>query len=88
MDDMMEWYDGKKKGNYPVPGAFDNDGNLLGLCTFGPLRNRPAYKYSVEHYVYIRSDKRGKGLGTILLKELIKCAEIGDYHVLIGGNDL
>jgi len=87
MDTMRIWYDAKQKGNYPVIGIFDLDDTLLGFTSYGSFRNWPAYKYSVEHSIYIRSDKRGRGLGTILLKEIIKIAEGQDYHVLIGGID-
>ena len=87
LDSMNEWYSVKQKGNYPVIGAFDEDDALLGFATYGSFRARPAYKYTIEHSVYIRKDVRGKGLGTTLLKELIKDAERQDYHVMIGGID-
>jgi len=87
MDNMISWYADKQKGKYPVIGVFDNDRILLGFATYGSFRSRPAYKYTVEHSVYVRSDKRGKGLGTILLKEIIKCAGEQDVHVLVGGID-
>lgn len=57
---------------------------LLGFGTFGMFRVRPAYKYTVEHSVYVRSDKRGLGIGKILLREIIKKAEQQDFHVLVG----
>ena len=87
LDVVQKWYVQKQKGKYPVVGAFGDDGSLLGFATYGPFRDRPAYKYSVEHSVYIRSDVRGRGLGTILLKEIIKIAEEQDYHMMIGGID-
>ncbi len=87
MENMNSWYSAKQQGNYPVIGAFDSDENLLGFTSFGPFRNWPAYKYSVEHSIYVRSDMRGKGLGKLLLKEIIKGAEAQDYHVLVGGID-
>ena len=87
MENMQTWYAAKQQGNYPVIGVFDADDQLLGFTSYGSFRNWPAYKYSVEHSVYIRSDKRGKGLGKFLLREIIKSAEEQDYHVLIGGID-
>ena len=60
---------------------------LLGFATYGQFRLRPAYKYTVEHSVYVRHDKHGHGIGKVLLKEIIKKAEEQDYHVLIGGID-
>ncbi|HEY3390644.1 MAG TPA: GNAT family N-acetyltransferase [Prolixibacteraceae bacterium] len=87
MDNMKTWYMAKQHGNFPVIGLFDIDDTLLGFSSYGSFRNWPAYKYTVEHSIYIRSDRRGQGLGTILLKEIIKSAEEQDYHVLIGGID-
>ena len=87
MDVMNSWYAEKQNGNYPVIGAFDQVGLLLGFASYGSFRSRPAYKYSVEHSVYVRSDQRGRGIGTLLLKEIIKIAEKQDYHILIGGID-
>lgn len=87
MDMIYAWYADKQKGNYPVIGAFDWNDMLLGFATYGQFRVRPAYKYTVEHSVYVRHDKRGHGIGKVLLKEIIKKAEEQDYHVLIGGID-
>jgi len=87
MEVMNKWYAEKQTGKYPVIGAFDQTGLLLGFASYGSFRSRPAYKYTVEHSVYVRSDQRRKGLGTILLKEIIKMAGEQDYHVLIGGID-
>lgn len=84
MDTMYAWFDDKKKGHYPVMGAFDDKGSLLGFSTYGMFRVRPAYKYTVEHSVYVRADKRGQGLGKILLREIIKKAEEQNVHVLVG----
>jgi L-amino acid N-acyltransferase YncA len=84
---MTEWYNSKLKGPYPIIGLFDKHNTLLGFGTYGPFRSRPAYKYSVEHSIYVRHDKRGKGYGKILLQEIINSAMKDNYHVLIGGID-
>ena len=87
MDDMMVWYYAKIKGDYPLIGLFDLHGDLLGFGTYGPFRTRPAYKYSIEHSVYVREDMRGNGFGKVLLNEIINRAIQEDYHVLVGGID-
>ena len=84
METMIAWYDDKLAHNYPVLGAFDEAGILLGFATYGMFRVRPAYKYTVEHSVYVRHDKRGTGIGKILLKEIIKKAEEQNFHVMVG----
>ena len=84
MENMHAWYADKLQHNCPVVGAFDSDGVLLGFATYGMFRVRPAYKYTVEHSVYVRADKRGMGLGKVLLREIIKKAKEQDYHVMVG----
>lgn len=84
LDSMNAWYDDKVKNNYPLIGAYDDNDLLLGFATYGMFRVRPAYKYTVEHSVYVRADKRGHGIGKILLLEIIKNAEAQNFHVLVG----
>src|SRR6201987_5347252 len=35
------------------------------------FRKRPAYRFAVKHSIYIHHDHQGRGVGRILLKELI-----------------
>ena len=84
---MDAWFDVKGRGNYPVIGAIDDEGRLLGFATYGTFRERPAYKYTAEHSVYVNRDFRGRGIGRTLLKALIERARAEDYHVLVGGID-
>jgi len=84
LESMNAWYDDKIKNNYPLIGVFDENDLLLGFATYGMFRVRPAYKYTVEHSVYVRSDTRGQGIGKILHQEIIKNAEAQNFHVLVG----
>ncbi len=84
METMYAWYDDKINNGYPVVGAFNDNGMLLGFATYGMFRVRPAYKYTVEHSVYVRADMRGKGIGKVLLKEIIRKAEGQNFHVMVG----
>ncbi|MES2606507.1 MAG: N-acetyltransferase family protein [Pseudomonadota bacterium] len=85
---MQEWFAGKERGNFPVIGLVDDKHTLLGFATYGTFRERPAYKYSIEHSLYIHKDHRGRGLGPLLLRHLIELARGQHYHVIMGGVDL
>lgn len=84
---MQSWFDAKETGNYPVVGLMADDGTLYGFGTYGAFRNWPAYKYTVEHSIYVEKSHRGRGLGAKLLPAIIEAALEQQYHVMIGGID-
>ncbi|MET0534500.1 MAG: N-acetyltransferase family protein [Steroidobacter sp.] len=87
LDSMTAWFKTKELKNYPVIGAENDAGVLMGFATYGMFRDRPAYKYTVEHSVYVHKDHRRKGLGKILMERLIVAAREQDLHVMVGGID-
>jgi L-amino acid N-acyltransferase len=84
---MQAWFDVKGRGRYPVIGAVDEQRVLLGFASYGVFRPHAAYKYSIEHSVYVHRDHRGRGVGRTLLERLIVAANEQKYHVMVGGID-
>ena len=87
-ESMADWFKTKETGHFPIIGATASDGQLLGFASYGTFRAWPAYKYSVEHSVYVHKDHRGKGIGLALMQQLITVAKDQQYHVMIGGIDI
>jgi phosphinothricin acetyltransferase len=85
--DMQAWFDAKERRNYPVICAENDSGDLMGFASYGQFRERPAYKYTVEHSVYVDNRFRRLGVGRKLLEATIEAAGRQDYHVLVGGID-
>ncbi|MCA8090287.1 N-acetyltransferase family protein [Burkholderia anthina] len=81
---MVTWFAAKRAGGFPVVGAVDEAGTLVGFASWGTFRAFPAFKYTVEHSVYVHRDHRGRGLGEFLLRELIRRAREAGVHVLVG----
>ena len=65
-------------------GAVDGAGTLLGFASWGTFRAFPAYKYTVEHSIYVHHEHRGRGLGVRLLEEVVRRAREAQVHVLVG----
>jgi phosphinothricin acetyltransferase len=86
-DYMEKWFDAKAQGRYPVIGLENDAGELAGFASYGKFRDRPAYKYTVEHSVYVDTRFRGQKLGRRLLEAIIDAAGRQNYHVLVGGID-
>jgi phosphinothricin acetyltransferase len=84
METMAGWFEAKRKGDYPVIGVEDETGEFMGFASYGAFRAFPAYKYTVEHSVYVDARFRGRGLGKVLLQEIIAAAQGQNYHNLVG----
>jgi phosphinothricin acetyltransferase len=84
---MDSWFDAKEKGCFPVIGLVDDSGKLLAFGSYGTFRAWPAYRYTVEHSIYVERSFRGKGLGEMVLKSIIEEVQQQEYHNLIGGID-
>jgi L-amino acid N-acyltransferase YncA len=59
------------------------EGELAGFGMYGEFRFREAYKYTVEHSVYVSNDFQGKGIGKLLLEALIQLAKKQKHHTMI-----
>jgi len=86
-ESMVSWFEAKARGRFPVIGIEDETGTLMGFGSYGTFRAWPAYKYTVEHSIYIDTRYRGRGLGRALLEAVIAAAIKQDYHVMVGGID-
>jgi phosphinothricin acetyltransferase len=87
-ESMIGWFKTKQTGGFPVIGAENATGELMGFASYGTFRAWPAYKYSVEHSVYVKAAHRGKGIGSALLARLIDEARVRERHVIVGGIDV
>ena len=84
---VQKWFEDKKERDYPIIGIENSNGVLMGFATYGAFRAWAAYKYSVEHSVYVDVKFRGRGIGKRLLTELVELAKQQNYHTIIGGID-
>jgi len=86
-ESMVGWFAAKRQNGFPVIGAVDDAGRLMGFASYGTFRGFPAYKYTVEHSIYVHRDHRGHGLGRQLLERLVARAREREVHVMVGGID-
>jgi L-amino acid N-acyltransferase len=86
-DNMASWFATKRANGFPVVGYEDEAGKLLGFASYGSFRAFPAYKYTVEHSVYVETGSRGLGLGRKLLEAIVAEAEKNGMHTVVGAID-
>jgi L-amino acid N-acyltransferase YncA len=68
--------------NFPVIIA-ELGGNVVGFGMYSEFRFREAYKFTVEHSVYVNEQFYGQGIGKLLLQELIALAKQQKLHTMI-----
>lgn len=77
------WMADRRRLGYPVLVAVDGDGIVLGYASFGDWRAFDGYRHTVEHSVYVRTDRRGGGIGKALMQALITRARDIGKHVMV-----
>lgn len=73
----------KTNKGFPVIVAALND-EIVGFGMYGEFRFREAYKFTVEHSVYVSKKHFGKGIGKLVLSNLIQLAKSQGLHTMIG----
>lgn len=57
----------------------ERDGRVVGYAYAGPLRDRPAYRWSTELSVYVDRGRHGEGVGSALYRGLLATLERQGY---------
>jgi L-amino acid N-acyltransferase len=86
LGDRREWWQARTAQGYPVLVAAEDDA-VVGFASFGDFRAPPGYRYTVEHSVHVRADRRGSGVGQALMPPLIARARGLGKHVMMAGVD-
>lgn len=83
LENQIAIFEDKKKKGFPIVVAFEAE-NLVGFGYYSEFRFREAYKFTVEHSVYAHPNHLGKGIGKIILENLISFAREQKLHTMIG----
>ncbi|MEA3077322.1 MAG: L-amino acid N-acyltransferase [Actinomycetota bacterium] len=91
--DQQAWL-ASHAGAHPAIVAVDgpaSSGRVAGFGSLSAYRSRPAYSTTVEDSVYVHSDFRGRGVGRLLLAELVRLATVHGFHAvmarIVGGHE-
>ncbi|HXC34976.1 MAG TPA: GNAT family N-acetyltransferase [Candidatus Acidoferrales bacterium] len=83
MDDRRKWFcrHGEK---HPVTVALEND-QVVGWGSVSPFHARSAYRYTVENSIYVHHEHLHRGIGLLLLEDLIRrCRQLGHRAIIAG----
>ena len=57
---------------------------IVGYAYAVLFRKRPAYKYTVKHSIYVHPAHLGRGIGQLLMQELIDACAAAGFRQMIG----
>jgi len=60
------------------------NGEVVGYAYVVVFRKRTAYRFAVKHSIYIHHDHQGRGVGRVLLGELIDACAASGFRQMIG----
>ena len=82
LTDQIDWI-ADHSGSYPAIVALDQHNQVVGFASLTAYRPRPAYATTVENSVYVDRQHRGKGLGVLLMEQLLVAAADHGFHSVI-----
>ena len=86
IEDRAAWFRARRDQGYPVLVTEDETG-ITAFGSFGDFRAWPGYRFTVEHSVHVRADRRAHGIGAAIVAELLRRAAALKKHVMIAGID-
>lgn len=84
--DMLVWWETKQKFSLPIV-VIEQNNQIAGYGSFGQFRPWEGFRFCAEHALYVHPNYRGKGLGKVLLTQLIHLATEKNFKSMIAGID-
>jgi L-amino acid N-acyltransferase len=85
--ERQAWNETRKTHGYPLLVARTDGAPVAGFATFGDFRAWPGYRFTVEHSVHVADGRRGRGIGSALMRVLIDRGAALGKHVMVAGID-
>lgn len=82
LTEMRGRFEAITAARYPYLAA-ELDGAVIGYAYASAFRTRPAYRFNVEDSIYIAPNQQGRGIGRLLLAQLIRECEALGFRQMI-----
>lgn len=80
------WLEQHSEPRHPAIVAVQR-GMVVGWGSLSPFHSRSAFRHSVENSVYVHHDHQRKGIGSLILTDLIARARAAHHHSVVAAID-
>ena len=81
LEEQTRWLAERSGGHVVI--VVELDDSVVGFASLSPFKDRAAYRPTVENSVYVDPDFQGRGLGRMLMTELVERARMFGFHSVI-----
>lgn len=81
-EDMLAWFQ-EREDRYKVIVCEDAHGQIVGWASLNVYKARESYAGVADLSIYVKKSERCKGIGTIILNDLVAVAKDNDFFKLV-----
>lgn len=83
LEHRIAWFEDHQRHDLAVFVAVDQAGRVIGWSALNRFHDRIGYQFTSENSIYVAADRRGQGVGKLLLPPLIEAARQRSLHALL-----
>ena len=68
LQQRTQWFEQHQALGLPVLVAMDEANRVVGWGSLSKFREKIGYQYTVEHSVYVAAERRGEGIGKLIVQ--------------------
>lgn len=87
LDHRQAWFEDHVQHGYPVLVAVDETSRVVGWSALNRYHDRAGYRFTTENSVFVAADRRGQGIGKLLLSPLIDAARERGFRAILAAID-
>jgi L-amino acid N-acyltransferase len=83
LEHRLAWFEDHARMGFPIFVAVESGGGIVGWSSLSRFHDRLGFRFTVENSIYVAADRRGQGIGGLLLRPLVDHAGQNGLRAII-----